>query len=99
MINYRNKAGLKLLEKTIFEYRTKDLELSFSASCDKSCYYCYLKDYGDKLYPPVPTNQILSNLEKLLNWLYENNYLLIVWIFFRENFLLFHTGKTFLELY
>lgn len=74
MINYRNKAGLKLLEKTIFEYRTKDLELSFSASCDKSCYYCYLKDYGDKLYPPVPTNQILSNLEKLLNWLYENNY-------------------------
>lgn len=74
MVDYRDKAGLRFLEKSIFEYRTKDLELSFSADCDKSCYYCYLKDYGDKLYPKASSVDILDNLKMLLDWLYENNY-------------------------
>lgn len=74
MDDYRSKAGLKILEKEIFEFRKKDLELSFSSVCDKSCYYCYLKDYGEKLYPNVSKEQILKNLELLLDWLYLNDY-------------------------
>lgn len=74
MIEYRNKAGRKFLDKTIFTDGKKDLELSFSAACDKSCYYCYLKDFGDKLYPCAPTEQILNNLRDLLDYLTQKRY-------------------------
>ena len=74
LIEYRNKAGRKFLDKTIFTDGKKDLELSFSAACDKSCYYCYLKDFGDKLYPCAPTEQILNNLRDLLDYLTQKRY-------------------------
>ena len=74
MIEYRNKAGQYLLDTAIFNGKNKDLELSFSAVCDKACYYCYLKDFGQYLYPACNKEQILNNLEKFLNYLYEKDY-------------------------
>lgn len=77
MIDFRNKAGLQFLNSSIFiqqENTLKNLELSFSSECDKACYYCYIKKYGDILYPSTPTDQILNNLKIFLNHCYEANY-------------------------
>lgn len=75
MIDYRVKAGEYLLENTIFNSpRLKNLELSFSATCDKACYYCYLKKNGDKLYPTVDKDIILKNLYIFLEHLYVQGY-------------------------
>lgn len=74
MLEYRNKAANYLLENSIFNNKLKNLELSFSAECDKACYYCYIKDYGDKLFPPEKTSVILDNLSLLLDYCYNHDY-------------------------
>ena len=75
MIDYRNKAAEYLLDMLIFEKQGKDLELSFTAECDKACYYCYLKQFGDKLYPRVNDDIIVENLQLFLKHASYKNYI------------------------
>lgn len=52
------------------------LEIFVTGSCNQKCEYCYLNNYGDKLYPKElqDSKLILSNLEILLNYCIENNF-------------------------
>ena len=74
MTEFRNVAGEHFLNREIFSNRGKNLELSFSADCDKACYYCYLKQFGEKLYPREKQETILHNLELFLHHCCVNNY-------------------------
>ena len=74
MVDYKNKAAQYLLERTIFDKCNKQLELSFTAHCDKACYYCYLKQFGDQLYPNAKTETILENLKLILDYADKEKY-------------------------
>lgn len=54
------------------------LELFLTASCNQKCTYCYLVQFGDKLYPENCNNtnfeMILHNLDILINYSIQENY-------------------------
>lgn len=52
------------------------LELFITPSCNQACSYCYLQQFGDKIYPKEIRDSkiIISNLHKLLNYYLENKY-------------------------
>jgi len=54
----------------------KSLEMIISPICNLNCNYCYITQYGDKLYPKEirDNNQILKNIDILLDWIVKNNY-------------------------
>lgn len=48
-------------------------ELNITASCNQSCQYCYLINYGDKIYPKEirKPKKILENIRIYLNYAHE----------------------------
>lgn len=53
------------------------LELILFSRCNYKCDYCYIANYGDKLYPKLENENInitLDNLSKILNWMADNKY-------------------------
>lgn len=54
----------------------RSLELFINTKCNLKCSYCYLANYGEKLYPPEfqDDKKVLSNLEIFLDWLLKNNF-------------------------
>lgn len=49
------------------------IELILTPECNQACKYCYLNNYGDKLYPKNlrDHNTILQNIDKLLDFVQE----------------------------
>lgn len=78
-----NKLLESFLERTFFKgwknpglrecENFRSMEIFFNAKCNLACKYCYLNNYGDKLYPPEiqDNKQLLKNLEMILDWLIE----------------------------
>lgn len=53
------------------EYKIRELQLNITYLCPQNCEYCYLKKFGDELYPKDIQDHdlILKNLKIFLNWL------------------------------
>lgn len=80
-----------------------NLELIITSYCNQKCEYCYLKNFGDKMYPPESNKEenILRNLPLLLRYLhYDQN---MVWevydIFSGEFFMIGYWEKVFEIIY
>lgn len=66
--NFRNKTGIGY---TVAE----PINLIIRPECNQKCAYCYITQYGDKLYPKeerANKNTILKNLKLILEWLINN---------------------------
>jgi len=59
------------------EYHLSGLEFNIRGYCNLSCKYCYMNNFREDLYPSKIDNieDSLSNVESILNWLLENQYL------------------------
>jgi len=66
----------------------KGLELIVSDVCDHNCAYCYYKRYGNMFFDDESRNgrNILKNLDIILRWLDENNYVPTINVFSGEIF-------------
>ncbi len=53
----------------------KGLELIISPVCNLGCKYCYIHNFGHRLYPNNIRNpkNIVNNTKKLIDWLIDNN--------------------------
>lgn len=82
----QNKIFETYLDDRFFsEWRRKDgsdrrvssLELILFPKCNYKCTYCYITNHGDEIYPPIPDEKpedVLENLDKVLNWIIENEF-------------------------
>lgn len=73
-----NERFFKTWEKpceTSFDTPPGNLELYITSTCNQRCEYCYLVKYPD-LYPKEYNNKelIMQNLERVYNWIIENNW-------------------------
>ncbi len=71
------------------------LELIVRPECNQKCEYCYVHQFGDKLYPKTNSKeQVLHNVELFLDYVYNNrrNYFYIVELFAGD---LFYDGLFF----
>lgn len=61
------------------------LELIIRPECNQKCDYCYIGQYGDKLYPyqeRANNSQILNNLKMFLNYLIKEESYIVHWEIF-----------------
>ena len=58
------------------KFKTSDLELYITSECNLGCKYCYLHNFGSKLYPKDIRDArcIKKNLHLILQWIIDNNY-------------------------
>ena len=81
-------------------YYHQDLELIVTPTCNTKCTYCYYNNFADKyLYPNEINNKdtIIENCEKVMKWIYQNNYRINIEIFSGE-FINLPYAETILEI-
>ena len=64
------------------------MEMSIGYECSTKCKYCYYNRYGKELHQnkPVKAEDILSNTEKLMNFIVKNNMLINLDVFSGDPF-------------
>lgn len=67
--NFLERTFFRGLKNNVLNYNS--VEFFISPACNLSCKYCYLRKYGDKLYPKEILNyeEIAENSRLLVDWL------------------------------
>jgi radical SAM protein with 4Fe4S-binding SPASM domain len=77
--NYKDQLFANYLQENYFDKWKKneeyfEIEIMVNSKCNLKCKYCYYTTFGDILHPDsIDQEHIISNLDKLLEYLGNNN--------------------------